>query len=106
MSSKRGEDRRAAATPASSFPNVRGDRGASTPARIAAVAAVLVAIAVVVVLLLGGDGGHRYTFLFQTGGQLVPGNEVLTAGQRVGSVDSIDLTDDCLLYTSPSPRDS
>jgi phospholipid/cholesterol/gamma-HCH transport system substrate-binding protein len=94
LSSKRGEDRRATATPASSFPNVRGDRGASTPARIAAVAAVLVAIAVVVVLLLGGDGGHRYTFLFQTGGQLVPGNEVLTAGQRVGSVDSIDLTDD------------
>ena len=57
-------------------------------------AAVLVAFAVVVVLLFGGGGGHKYTLLFQTGGQLVPGNEVLVAGQRVGTIDSIDLTDD------------
>jgi phospholipid/cholesterol/gamma-HCH transport system substrate-binding protein len=76
------------------LPDVRGERGASTPARIAAVAAVVVAVALVAVLLLGGDGGYRYTLLFQTGGQLVPGNEVLTAGQRVGTIDSIDLTDD------------
>ncbi len=94
MSSKRGEDRRAAAAPASHFLNGHGQRGASTPARIAAVAAVLVAFAVVVVLLFGGGGGYKYTLLFQTGGQLVPGNEVLTAGQRVGMIDSIDLTDD------------
>ncbi len=78
----------------SSFPNPRGQRGASTPARIAAVAAVLIAFAVVVVLLFGGSGGYAYTMLFQTGGQLVPGNEVLVAGQRVGTIDSIDLTDD------------
>ena len=57
-------------------------------------AAVLVAFAIVVVLLFGGGGGYKYTLLFQTGGQLVPGNEVLTAGQRVGTIDSIDLTDD------------
>jgi phospholipid/cholesterol/gamma-HCH transport system substrate-binding protein len=74
--------------------NDEGERGASTPARIAALAAVLIAFAVVVVLLLGGDGGYKYTVLFQTGGQLVPGNQVLVAGQSVGSVDSIDLTDD------------
>ncbi|MEZ5155423.1 MAG: MlaD family protein [Solirubrobacterales bacterium] len=55
---------------------------------------MLVAFAIVVVLIFGGDGGYKYTMLFQTGGQLVPGNEVLTAGQRVGMVDSIDLTDD------------
>ncbi|HET6831049.1 MAG TPA: MlaD family protein [Solirubrobacterales bacterium] len=94
MSSKRGEDRRVDAAPEPPFRNPHGQRGASTPARIAAVAAVLIAFAVVIALLLGGDGGTRYTFLFQTGGQLVPGNEVLVAGQRVGSVDSIDLTDD------------
>ncbi len=94
MSSKRGEDRRATVAPESPFLNGHGQRGASTPARIAAVAAVLVAFAVVVVLLFGGGGGYKYTLLFQTGGQLVPGNEVLTAGQRVGMVDSIDLTDD------------
>lgn len=45
-------------------------------------------------LLFGGDEGHKYTLLFKTGGQLVPGNQVLVAGQPVGTVDSIDLTDD------------
>lgn len=55
---------------------------------------MIAAFAVAVVLLFGGDGGHKYRFLFETGGQLVPGNEVLVAGQRVGMVDSIDLTDD------------
>ena len=30
----------------------------------------------------GGDGGHQYNLLFQTGGQLVKGNQVLVAGQR------------------------
>ena len=57
-------------------------------------AAILVAFAVVVVLLFGGGGGYQYRLLFETDGQLVPGNEVLTAGQRVGMIDSIDLTDD------------
>lgn len=55
---------------------------------------MLIAFAVVVVLLLGGDGGTKYTLLFQTGGQLVPGNQVLVAGQPIGTVDSIDLTAD------------
>lgn len=48
----------------------------------------------VVVLLFGGGSGYRYHLLFQTGGQLVSGNEVLMAGQPIGSVDDIDLTDD------------
>ena len=94
MSSKRGEDRRVPLRAASPSRNARGERGASTPARIAAVAAVLVAFVVVVVLLFGGGDGYKYTLMFQTGGQLVPGNEVLVAGQPVGTVDSIDLTDD------------
>ncbi len=55
---------------------------------------MLVAFAVAVVLLFGADGGHKYRLLFQTGGQLVPGNQVLVAGQPVGTIDSIDLTDD------------
>jgi phospholipid/cholesterol/gamma-HCH transport system substrate-binding protein len=46
------------------------------------------------VLLFGGGGGHEYRLLFETGGQLVPGNQVLVAGQPVGTIDSIDLTDD------------
>ncbi len=49
----------------------------------------------VAVLIFGGsDNGHKYRFIFQTGGQLVPGNEVLVAGQPVGKIDSINLTDD------------
>ena len=55
---------------------------------------MLVAFAVVVVLVFGGGDGVKYTLMFQTGGQLVPGNQVLVAGQPVGTVDSIDLTDD------------
>ncbi|MEZ5074289.1 MAG: MlaD family protein [Solirubrobacterales bacterium] len=94
MSSKRGEDRRADPAPEAPFPDLREERGASTPARIAVVAALVVAIAVVAMLLLGGNGGYKYRLLFETGGQLVPGNQVLTAGQPVGTIDSIDLTDD------------
>jgi phospholipid/cholesterol/gamma-HCH transport system substrate-binding protein len=80
--------------PASRRSEPRSERGASTPARIAAVLAVVIAFAVAVSLIFGGDGGHKYTLLFQTGGQLVPGNQVLVAGQVVGTVDSIDLTAD------------
>ena len=46
------------------------------------------------VILFGGTSGRTYHLMFQTGGQLVPGNQVLVAGQPIGSVDSIDLTDD------------
>lgn len=89
---KRGEDRRAERDQPPSR-RAGGERGASTPGRIAAVAAVLIAFVVVGILLFGGSSGNQYTLMFQTGGQIVPGNEVLVAGQRVGMVDSIDLTD-------------
>jgi phospholipid/cholesterol/gamma-HCH transport system substrate-binding protein len=76
-------------------PEVHAQRGASTPARILAILALVGAFALAAVLLFGGTGGgHKYTFLFETGGQLVPGNQVLVAGQPVGTVDSIDLTED------------
>jgi phospholipid/cholesterol/gamma-HCH transport system substrate-binding protein len=48
----------------------------------------------VTVLLLGGGSDHKYKLLFQTGGQLVKGNQVLIGGTPVGSVDSIKLTPD------------
>ena len=44
--------------------------------------------------LFGNSDGYRYKMQFTTGGQLVTGNEVLVAGQPVGTVESIDLTDD------------
>ena len=70
------------------------ESGGFTPARIAASLAVIVAFVLVGVLLFGGSSGHKYSFVFETGGQLVPGNEVLVAGQPIGTIDSVDLTDD------------
>jgi len=55
----------------------------------------LAAIAILAaVLLLGDDDGHHYELLFETGGQLVEGNEVLVGGQPIGTIDEISLTDD------------
>jgi phospholipid/cholesterol/gamma-HCH transport system substrate-binding protein len=62
--------------------------------RVFAGAAVIAAVLLVFVVLFGGGGGTEYSLLFQNGGQLVPGNEVKVAGEPVGTVDSIDLTDD------------
>ena len=67
---------------------------ASTVARVLAAGALAAGAALAFLALLGGDPGRQYTLLFETGGQLVAGNEVLVAGQPVGSIDSIDLTDD------------
>ncbi len=63
-------------------------------ARIAGIGALIVAAVLAVMLLFGGDDGHKYNLLFETGGQLVPGNEVLVGGQPIGIVDEISLTDD------------
>lgn len=65
-----------------------------TLARVLATGVLLAAVAFVVVLFLGDDGSRRYKLLFETGGQLVQGNEVLLSGLPIGGVDSIDLTDD------------
>ena len=74
--------------------SARKQAGAATPARIIAGLALICAFVLVAVLLFGGsDSGHKYKFMFETGGQLVPGNQVLVAGQPVGTINSIDLTD-------------
>ena len=70
-----------------------GEAG-SMVARVLAIGA-LVLVAILAALLLLGDGGENtYRLRFETGGQLVPGNEVRIGGSPVGSVDSIELTDD------------
>jgi phospholipid/cholesterol/gamma-HCH transport system substrate-binding protein len=63
-------------------------------ARVAGFAALIIGVVLVVVVLLGGDSGTPYKLIFQTGGQLVPGNQVLVGGQPIGSVDEIKLTPD------------
>ncbi len=67
-----------------------------TPARIAVIAALAVAVIALAVVLFGGNGSHKYSLLFQNASQLVPDNQVLIGGQPVGSVESIDLTSDNL----------
>ena len=67
-----------------------------TPARIAVVAALAVAVIALAVVFFGGGGGHKYTLVFQNAGQLVPDNQVLIGGSPVGSVESIELSDDNL----------
>ena len=47
-------------------------------------------------LLFKGSGGHEYTLVFQTAGQLVKDDDVQLAGRRIGSVRSIELTNDNL----------
>jgi phospholipid/cholesterol/gamma-HCH transport system substrate-binding protein len=67
-----------------------------TPARIAVIAALAVAVIALGILLFGGSSGHKYTLVFQNAGQLVPDNQVLIGGSPVGSVESIDLSDENL----------
>jgi len=70
-------------------------RGTS-PARIATVAVLVVAVIALGYVIFSGNGEHKYNLLFQNASQLVPDNQVLIGGQPVGSVESIELTDDNL----------
>jgi phospholipid/cholesterol/gamma-HCH transport system substrate-binding protein len=68
----------------------------TTPARIATIAALAVAVIVLAVIFFGGSSGHKYTLIFQNAGQLVNDNQVLIGGSPAGTVESIGLTDDNL----------
>jgi len=63
-------------------------------ARVAALLALAAGVFLVFSALFGGDSGHRYELNFQTGGQLVKGNEVLVGGQPVGIVEDLSLAPD------------
>lgn len=67
-----------------------------TPARAAAIAALAIVVLALAFVLLSGNGSHRYSLIFQNAAQLVPDNQVLIGGQPVGSVESIELTEDNL----------
>jgi len=53
-------------------------------------------VIVLAFVFFSGGGGHKYTLVFQNAGQLVPDNQVLIGGSPVGSVESIELTNDNL----------
>ena len=67
-----------------------------TPARIAVAAALAAVLIALLWIAFGGGGEHKYNLLFQNASQLVPDNQVLIGGQPVGSVESIELTEDNL----------
>src|SRR5215210_3656881 len=62
--------------------------------RVFALVLVLLAIIAVAVLLFRGDGGYTVTAEFINAGQVVKGNEVKAGGVAIGSVKSIDVTQD------------
>ena len=64
-----------------------------TVARVAALAALVVAVVIVAVLLLSDDGGKEYKVTLINAGQLVNGDDVQVGGRRIGSIESISLTD-------------
>jgi phospholipid/cholesterol/gamma-HCH transport system substrate-binding protein len=64
--------------------------------RVAALAALLLAVALVVVLLRGGGEGYRVVLRTQNASQLVKGNLVQVAGAPVGTVEEIGLSDNGL----------
>jgi phospholipid/cholesterol/gamma-HCH transport system substrate-binding protein len=68
----------------------------TSPARIAAIGALAAIVIVLAIILLSGNGGHKYTLIFQNAGQLVNDNQVLIGGSPVGTVESIGLSDDNL----------
>lgn len=70
--------------------------GRASPARIVAIIALAAAVIVLAIILFTGNGGHKYTLIFQNAGQLVNDNQVLIGGSPVGTVESIGLTDDNL----------
>jgi phospholipid/cholesterol/gamma-HCH transport system substrate-binding protein len=61
---------------------------------VVTVGALVAAVILVGILIFGGGGGYHYKLMFQTGGQLVNGNQVLIGGVPVGGVDSVSLTSD------------
>jgi phospholipid/cholesterol/gamma-HCH transport system substrate-binding protein len=66
-----------------------------TAARVAGVGALALAVILAVYLLiLRGPSGHEYTLVFQNAGQLVKDDDVQVGGRRIGSVRSIELTQD------------
>ena len=85
-------------------------RGGGGFTRLAALGAlVLIAIAIIVLLLSSGGNSNHYRLLFETGGQLVKGNQVLIGGAPVGSVDDVKLIDNGqaqvdISVNRPAPR--
>jgi hypothetical protein len=67
-------------------------RNSTVVGRVAAVAAVAIAVIVVGVILLSGGTNYQVRLVFQDASQIVNGDQVQVAGIPVGSVSNIALT--------------
>jgi phospholipid/cholesterol/gamma-HCH transport system substrate-binding protein len=67
-----------------------------TPARITVIAVLAASVIALAFVIFSGGSEHKYNLLFQNASQLVPDNQVLIGGQPVGSVETIELTDNNL----------
>jgi phospholipid/cholesterol/gamma-HCH transport system substrate-binding protein len=67
-------------------------RNSSLIGRVAALAAVGIAIAAVAIILLSGGSSYQVKAIFTNASQLVAGDQVQVAGNPVGSVSKITLT--------------
>lgn len=70
------------------------DQEGGASGRIAAASAVALAAVVVAVILLSGGDDYRVKARFESASNIVKGNAVKYGGRSVGSVESIELTDD------------
>jgi phospholipid/cholesterol/gamma-HCH transport system substrate-binding protein len=69
-------------------------RNSTLIGRIAAVAAVALAVVVVGIIVLSSGSGYQVKAVFQNASQLVNGDQVQVAGNAIGSVSNIQLTPD------------
>lgn len=62
--------------------------------RVVTLGLLVCAVVFVAFVVFSGNGGHRYTLDFQNAAGIVSGNLVMVGGHPVGSVDSVELSDD------------
>ena len=67
-------------------------RNSSVIGRVAATAAIAVALIAVVVIVLSGGSTYQVKAIFQDASQIVSGDQVQVAGNPIGTVSSISLT--------------
>src|SRR5215208_3926410 len=68
--------------------------GTFTPARVVVLAAMITALVIAAFLMFRGGDPYTVDAEFLNGGQLVKGNVVKVGGTQVGSVKSVDVTQD------------